>query len=388
MNRPRRWLAPTLSCLLLLTGSACSDDSSKETAQASKSDEADKSTAEAEPGDGQAEPPTQADPAAPDDTQKNGDGAPPADDAAPAEPEPAPDAEPDADPASDEAEPKTGSGSQFELLGEGEGDKQLLRLSPTKGQVERMEITMSMELTMDFGAAIPAQTQKTPPITLVNTAETVDIVNGKITERVTFDSFSVDDTVAGANQMMASAMKTAMSQIEGFEQTLVYDERGTLLEGDLKVPAGADPQVAQSLENIGNTLEQVMIRFPEVAVGVGAKWRETTEIDNNGVRIEQTTEYTIASIEGDTVTFATRVDQRPLSKKLTPPGMPPGVTVKLVGFESEGEGEVVYEQGKMLPKSGKSEMDTTVEVEASGQGPDQKFSTRIQLTLELRRLDD
>ncbi|NVB36463.1 hypothetical protein G6O69_01375 [Pseudenhygromyxa sp. WMMC2535] len=384
----RRRIAPlSLALSLALSVAACKDAPSTTSEGADKSAEAEKAEkVEGEKAEGEA----QEEPAPAQDDQVEDANA-----QAPAEPAAAAvDGGEDGEEAPAGAEASTAKLAEsaekdFELLEAGSGDKKLLRFAPKVGQVERMEMTMTMEISLDFGAMMPPQTQKTPPMKMVNKAETTAVADGKITTRVIFESFDVDTTAAGANAAMAEAMKTAMTQIQGFEQLMTYDDRGGVLEGDLKIPAGADPQVAQSLQNLGNTLEQVMIHFPEQAVGTGAKWRETVELDNNGMQIKQVSEYELVEIDGDTIKLESSIEQEPASKDFEAPGMPPGVEVDLVEFDSKGKGEIVYALGNMFPESGKSNMDTKVSLSAdAGGGKKQEFTTRIKLQLEVARVDD
>ncbi|MCA9696209.1 MAG: hypothetical protein KC431_01705 [Myxococcales bacterium] len=387
----RRTILPACLALVLAVAPGCSSESSSGQQQAQAGDG---TKTEAPAGEVAKNDPESAKPA--DGTAKQ-EGAEPVE-AKPAEvavgTEPA-EAAPEEPGAQDGTAPKEAAKApvvvgekSYEVLSEGSGDKALLRFSPKAGQVERMQLTMTMEISMDFGPAMPPQTQKTPPLKMVNKAETLSVADGKITERVTFERFEIDETAAGTNAMMATAMKSAMEQLQGFEQKLVYDERGGVLDGSLTIPADANAQVAQSLQNIGNTLEQVMVRFPEQAIGVGGKWRETTELDNNGLRLEQISEYELDGREGNQITLKTTVEQKPLNKEFNAPGMPPGVKLDLVEFDSKGGGKIVYTLGNMLPDSGSSSMDTKVTVGADANGQKQEFTTRIKLELSLERLEE
>lgn len=390
----RRLVVPIAS-LLLLAAPACKDEP-KSPAAGDKSTDEEAAKAEAPEETAKAEAPEEA----PEQVAGEGELAeakPAAEggEAAPAGEEGEGDAV-EAAPAGEEGEaaeaaPKTklaaGAGPVYELLETGSGPKTKLRFSPKKGQVELMQLTMTMEISLDFGAAMPAQTQKTPPLKLVNKAETLEVSDSKITERIVFDRFEVDASAAG-DAAMAAAMQKAMGEMKGFEQEMVYDRRGTVLEGELKVSPDANPQLAQSLENIGNTLEQVMVRFPEEAVGVGAKWTETSELDNSGAKIEQVATYELTEVEGDAITLETTIEQTPKTKDFKPPGMPPNVKVELVEFDSKGEGRIVYNLGNMLPDEGESKMDTKVKVAADANGQKQEFTTRIKLNLTLERIEE
>jgi len=182
-------------------------------------------------------------------------------------------------------------------------------------------------------------------------------------------------------------MGTAFDQMKGFEQRMIYDTRGVIIEGDWTVPPGMDPQLAANLQNVNRSLEQAMLRLPQEAVGVGAKWKEVSNIDSNGLKIEQTAEYTIDAIDGNQLSVSTDISQAPKSKKLDAPNMPPGVEVELLEFDSKGTGKVVLQLDHMIPLSGSSTMDTSLTVEAGTGDQKQTVKTNIKMTMEISRLD-
>jgi hypothetical protein len=374
----RRRLVPVLLTTLALLG-ACTSD----TKPAGKGDEKSPEAAK----DGKDAKPTEAPKDAPADPANE-----------PPKPvEPGPAADPVADALAGTPEPAGGptgklSGEQkgtFELLSAGNEPRQELRFSPTEGQTETMVLTMTMEITLDFGAGapMPPTTQKTPAIKMYNTSTIGSVANGRIEQKVVFDRYEMGEDPGGTGALMAAAMGQAFDQMKGFEQRMVYDTRGMIIEGDWTVPQGMDPQLSANLQNVNQSLEQAMLRLPAEAVGVGAKWKEISEIDSNGLQIEQTAEYTVDSIEGKQVKVATDISQAPKSKKLNPPNMPPGVEVDLVDFDSKGKGNVVIELDHMIPVSGSSTMDTSLTVEAGAAGQKQKVTTKIKLTMEIARAD-
>jgi hypothetical protein len=372
----RRRLVPALITSLALLG-ACST----ETKPTGKGDE--KSPAGAEV----AKPEQDAKPTAP-----AKDALPPAD------PQPT-DIAPAADPViANAAEPGTAGGklasptskALFELLSNGSEPRQELRFSPPSGQSETMVLTMTMEITLDFGpgSPMPATTQKTPPIKMFNTSTIGSVADGRIEQKVVFDRHEMGEDPTGSGAMMAAAMGQAFDQMKGFEQRMIYDTRGMIIEGDWTVPPGMDPQLSANLQNVNQSLEQAMLRLPAEAVGVGAKWKEISEIDSNGLKIEQTAEYTVEEIDGKKLSVSTDISQAPKSKKLEAPNLPPGVEVDLIDFDSKGTGKVVLELDHMIPVSGSSTMDTSLTVEAGADGEKQRVTTKIKMTMEISRMEN
>lgn len=312
-----------------------------------------------------------------------------------------PDAKPATDPAAkpelaeapptDPTAPPTAAGgapTTIEVLSTGSEPRRELRFGPSAGQTETMVLVMTMEITIDMGpgAPIPATTQTTPKITMYNTSTVEKVAEGRIEQKVVFDRYEMGEA-EGAAAMMATAMSQAFDQMKGFEQRMAYDTRGVVLEGDWTVPPGMDPQLASNLQNVNQSLEQAMLRFPVEAVGVGAKWKEISEIDSNGLKIEQTAEYTVDAIADNAISVSTVISQAPKSKKLSAPNMPAGVEVDLLEFDSKGSGKIELELDHMIPRSGSSTMDTSLTVEAGMGDQKQKVTTKIKMNLEISRQD-
>ena len=270
----------------------------------------------------------------------------------------------------------------YELLNAGEGTLEQLRFEPTPGQVEKIRLTMTMHMQIS-GPGVAPIVQNLPPLQQVNRAQTIAFSDDRIEEKIVFESFVVDG--AGANAQLAAMMQATTEQIRGFEQTLVYDSRGDVIEGELSMPADTNPQLAQTLGTMSQIFEQTMVRFPEPAVGVGAQWRETSELDNNGIELEQTSQFELVAREGDLITFETQLTQRPLTDKFTPPNKP-GAEVSLLEFDSRGGGRVVYELAKLMPSSAQTQIATQFTIETAIGGRTQQLTTKIDIELQLERL--
>lgn len=282
----------------------------------------------------------------------------------------------------------TGKAPVYEVISEGAEPRKQLRYAPPAGQSEIMALTMGFELALDFGGVLPAQNQKLPESKMFSRSEVQSVADGKIAYKVVFDRYEMGQAADAQQEMIVAAMTQAWESIKGYEQMLTMDARGNVLDGSLKMPEGVAPALAQNIENLNRSVEQAMITWPEQAVGVGAKWKEITEISNQGVKLEQTAENEVTAIDGDTITVSTTITQKPVSKDLTMPGMPEGATAKLTEFDSKGQGRTIYDLGHIVPREGESSVETKLGVEASAGGQTQKITTTIKLTIKLERAED
>ncbi|KIG18396.1 hypothetical protein DB30_00681 [Enhygromyxa salina] len=273
--------------------------------------------------------------------------------------------------------------SGYELLAVGSEPVQRLRLVPAAGQVENIALTMGLRMQIT-GPGIAPIVQNLPPLRQINSAQTISVGEGRIEAKIVSERFAVDG--AGANSQMAAMMQASIEQIRGFEQRLVFDDRGAVIEGALAIPEGANLQLAQTFETMRQTFEQVLVQFPEPGVGIGASWRETRALANNGIELEQTSQFELVAREGDALTLEMQSSQRPLTDKFTPPDKPDG-EVSLLQFDSRGGGRVVYELAKLMPMFVHTKTMTEFTIEASIGGRTQQLTTKIDIELKLERLD-
>ncbi len=266
----------------------------------------------------------------------------------------------------------------FELLLAGAEPRSPLRLTPTEATSEQVELTLSMTVALT-GTSLPPMRQVLPAVKQTTTATTSSIADGRITQRLVHGDLHVDSSSPNA----AQSLQAAMQKIDGFEQTRVFDPRGNLLDSRLTIPEGTSAQLAKTLETIGKTVEQVMVRFPEQPVGVGGKWKVSVPFDSGGLELEQTIEFTLVAREGKRAVFETQLSQRPLTDKFTPPDQ--NTELDIVEFESKGASRIEYDLDKMLPDASHTKIETKFTTQTTGEQA-QQLSFEMIVELEIARL--
>ncbi|WP_106087567.1 hypothetical protein [Enhygromyxa salina] len=280
--------------------------------------------------------------------------------------------------------PLEAAASGYELLTVGHGPAEVLRFGPTPGQIEAFALTMVMRMEIT-GPGVAPIVQNLPPLQQINRARTISVSEDRVEIGLVCERFLVAD--AGANTQMGAMMQASIEQIAGFEQTLVYDHRGAVIEGALASPADASPQLTQTFEAMRQTFEQIMVQFPEPGVGTGAIWRDTHALANNGIELEQTSQFELVAREGDLLTLDLQVSRRPLTDKFTPPASQAGAEVSLLSFDSRGAGRIVYELANMMPIAAHTKSATAFTVEATIAGREQQLTTKLDIELKVERLD-
>src|SRR5262249_44907677 len=140
---------------------------------------------------------------------------------------------------------------------------------------------------------------KLPGMTMImdSTVKSVS-ASGEIEYEMAMTDASVADE-PGVIPQVAEAMKTSLAGLKGLSGTGTMSNRGQNLGTDFKVPASADPQTRQAIEQMRESVANLSSPLPEEAVGPGAKWTVRTMPKSQGLTIDQTATYQLVSVEGD-----------------------------------------------------------------------------------------
>nr|MCU0617577.1 hypothetical protein [Gemmatimonadaceae bacterium] len=165
------------------------------------------------------------------------------------------------------------------LLDAGAAPRRALRYTFTKGASE----TISMRQQI---MALPAQTI---PAKLMNTK--VDVTDGAANgdAEVRVELVRVDLDTVGANPMMVAQMRPALAPLNGVSMTYRIAPNGQV--ANLVFSANTPPEV-QAAQALGST-EQLSVALPTEPVGVGARWKATRAVQQNGLTLQQEMEYTV-----------------------------------------------------------------------------------------------
>ncbi|MGB5969769.1 MAG: hypothetical protein WBG70_15755 [Spirulinaceae cyanobacterium] len=240
--------------------------------------------------------------------------------------------------------------TKVELINPGAEPRQELRFAPKVNQEQTVQMNMQMEMSM----SLAGQTQpafKSPQMQMTVEAKVTDVdENGDI--HVDF-SYTDADVVADSNTSpeMAEAMRNQIKQMVGFKGSMIVDSMGNTKDVNFDLPESVDPNSKQMLEQMLNSLKQLSSPVPAQAVGEGAKWQVDNTLTANGITLDQVSTYEVESLQGDTVTLKTTVQQQADPQKVSPPGLPPNASINLQSLNSQGEGTFTIKLDQILPTS-------------------------------------
>lgn len=190
-----------------------------------------------------------------------------------------------------------GEASDVEVADAGGGDKARFEIDVEEGHRESVELVLAQ--TIDTGTPVEA-----PDITFVIDTEVTSVSDDEVVIEQTYASLEV-----GGDEAVAAQVEETLQPLVGLTGTLTLTPTGSLVESDLEAPADLDPTIASVFEQIEDQAGQISVVFPDEEIGEGAEWSTVADLDLNGVSIEQTTSYTLESLDGDDYTISAEVEQ-------------------------------------------------------------------------------
>ncbi|MGC4065603.1 MAG: hypothetical protein QM784_13340 [Polyangiaceae bacterium] len=154
-----------------------------------------------------------------------------------------------------------------------------------------------------------------------------------------------------ATDPMAAQVNELLAGFKTFRGTQTIDTRGKLIDFAIDDTQETQPQLAQALESVKQSLGQMVAPLPEEPIGIGARWQVISRLEQFGLQLTQKVEYRVVSVQPKGITAAVTIEQSSPPGKVSPPGMPQGMAVDLLALDSKGQGEVQIDYDKFVSQS-------------------------------------
>jgi hypothetical protein len=282
--------------------------------------------------------------------------------------------------ASDSKAGSADSSIQVKLLEAGAEPRKQFRLHPKPGDKQTLNMSIKLGMDMKMGdSESPAIKMPAMRMVMVSTVKSVS-PDGDINYEMLMEDASVVEE-QGVMPQVVEAMKASMTGLKGLSASGTTSSRGFNKGSDIKVPAGADPQVRQAIEQMRDSLSKFTAPFPEEALGPGAKWEVRMPIKSQGMVIDQTTTYELVSIEGERLKMKTTVVQRAANQKFQNPSMP-GLPMDLTKMTGRGNGNLTLDLGQLLPPEAGVESKTEFSMAMDVGGQKQSMTMKMDMNLQ------
>ncbi|HEV7557527.1 MAG TPA: DUF6263 family protein [Kofleriaceae bacterium] len=226
----------------------------------------------------------------------------------------------------------------LEIISEGAQPRKLLRYAVAKGTHSPIEVAMDMDL--DAGIKNVA-----PTLVMVMDIGVDDVTSdGKMKLRTSINDVSARDRPGAAS---AAMLKGQLDLMTGTTMTATLGPDGSFkdsaFESSKKMPDAMKEQLAGMTGNI----ERIAMPLPAVPVGVGAKWRATKSVAQNGMNVTTVTTFELTKIDGDVFAYKTTVTITGPDQAVTMGGM----TTQVTGITGSGSGEGTMNLAKLAMTS-------------------------------------
>jgi len=240
----------------------------------------------------------------------------------------------------------------------------------------KMDMTMSMSMagqppSAPGGMALP---QIEIPMDLAAGDAKTD--KGEIPIVVTVADVKVNPKSEQEKQM-AKMMGPQLGAMKGLKIKSLIDPKGRAHDVSVEVGKDSTPEAKQMIDQMKQSMEQMVAPLPDGDVGIGAKWQVITRV-SGGADILQWTTYTLVKREDSKIELEGVVRQVAASGSLSGAGMPAGMAAEIKSFRSNGTGKTKLDLGSLAPESGIG--DVTSSLSVAGGKNSMQVDTSVKIT--------
>ena len=267
-----------------------------------------------------------------------------------------------------------------EVLEAGKAPIEPLRLAPVGSASQRSAMTVTFAIQQ---SGVSSASVKPPP-TKATVETTLQGVTPEGNLQVSFSYPSFEVLKGGdASKSARRRIEQAFAGLKGLSGQLTITPQGVLVDSALNVPPDLDPSVASLVTQLGDQLRTLAIPFPEAAVGVGARWRASTDLSLNGIEAHQVYEYTLKKRNGSKVELGVRGTQTADPQTVELPNMAQG-QLRVQSYKTTFRGNNSVDLTSLLPIAGeiRSSGNQTFRIESGSNSGTLKQHLSVHLVLK------
>jgi len=178
-------------------------------------------------------------------------------------------------------------------------------------------------------------------------------------------------------------LRTSLAPLRGMTGYAIITDRGESLEAEFVLPPDAPPEMAQQMQSFSNSAENLAAPMPEEAVGVGARWSVYNRVNSSGFEIVQRADFVLQEIVEDRISLDVTIVQQPLVSNPQMDSMPPNMSMRMLSFDSAGEGRSVSDLGQLVPIASLVEIAMDFAFAMEGEGQSMEARMKMDMTMEI-----
>ncbi|HEY9824988.1 MAG TPA: hypothetical protein V6D19_06050 [Stenomitos sp.] len=240
----------------------------------------------------------------------------------------------------------------LELITPGTEPRQILRLKPTVNVKQTATLTMGMDIGLSVaGKSIPVEKLPATKVAFELSPDRI-AANGNIDYHFQYTSVDWVGTSPLPTELL-SKLRAQTEALKGIVGKVTVDNRGQIKAGRFEVPPTISSSARQMLKQISHSADQLSAPLPEPAVGLGAKWRITSQPKFNGISLKQVATYELVKLQPDQATLRIGIEQQAPPQTIQIPAegtdSPANDTLALKSFTGQGQGTITFRFDRLLP---------------------------------------
>ena len=217
----------------------------------------------------------------------------------------------------------------LQIVSAGNEPRRVLRYHAPKDTRQRLELSVLVALHAgEVGAPMP-----TIVLTLAYAVDAV-MPNGQMTLRGTIEEIRAVETEG--SKVPAAALNGPLETLKGLTIHSVLSPTGRITGSTLDTGGKTiAPELDAQLQSLIRSFESTMMTLPEEAVGVGAVWRNSKPVDQNGMKLKAVNTVTLTALKGDAIEYSIDTDIHGANQSVTQQG----VTIEIEDIVGSGAGK-------------------------------------------------
>jgi len=242
-----------------------------------------------------------------------------------------------------------------------------------------MEMAMSMAMNI-AGQALPATDV---PAMRIGADMTVTNVtpSGDVTYTMSFTGVGLA-SAAGVDPAVSAAIDAMSNELKAITGTATVTNRGINRQAKIDTSKVTNPEFAQMMDSVTNSLNGVSSPLPEEPIGIGARWEVRQTLASSGVTMFQKVQYELTAFDGKTATLKATIDQTGPPQSMKNPNLPPGATVSLESMTGNGLGTMTVPLSGIVPTS-QADSKTTMVMSIDAGGGAQRMTVETTMKLKI-----
>lgn len=224
----------------------------------------------------------------------------------------------------------------LQIVSSGSEPRKQLRYHIPKGTTQGLELTVDMTLNAgEMGGPLP-----TVVMSMLLAAEDV-AADGSVKLRTT-----VVDAVArdrAESKVAATALTGPLDAMKGIALTSTLASNGRISKAQVEGGKQLPPDVQAQLNALTSSFENVLMPMPNEPVGVGAVWRSSREIQQNGLKLTSVNTFSITAMTGETINYSIDTEVHGPDQQITQGG----TTVDIKDITGTGGGRGVMKLDRL-----------------------------------------